>query len=129
MKTLGIAAAFLAVGSMLWFGKDRIYTITELADGNKQFDWGSRYHSRSGWDDRKWPRSTYEGISEAIRLLLEELGPAPSGCDVGSWMTGMSPCTNMFMFAPTAGDKPNAPAEARCKASPPSGCSDGGSNG
>ena len=95
MKTLGIAAALLAVGSMLWFGKDRIYTITELADGNKQFDWGSRYHSRSGWDDRKWPRSTYEGISEAIRLLLEELGPAPSG----SWTIGMTPCTNMFTFA------------------------------
>ena len=111
--TVGAIAGLLAVGSMLWFGKDRIYTITELTDGSKQFDWGSRYHTWSGWDDRKWPRSTYEGIPEAIRLLLEELGPAPSGHDVGLWMTGMSPCTNMFMFAPTVGDKPNASGQPR----------------
>ena len=96
--TVGAIAGFLAAGSMLWFGKGRIYTITELADGSKQFDWGSRYHTRSGWDDRMWPRSTYEGIQETNRKLLEELGPA-SDCDIGSWMTGMSPCTNMFTFA------------------------------
>jgi len=92
---VGAIAGLLAAGSMLWFGKGQIYTITELADGSKQFDWGSRYHTRSGWDDRMWPRSTYEGIQESIRLILEELGPAPSG----SWTIGMTPCTNMFTFA------------------------------
>ena len=73
MKVFGIVAVIMCAVMILYFGTGRIYTITKLADGRLQFDWGSRYRTRSGYDDRAWPKTTYEGLAIVQQRLLDEM--------------------------------------------------------